>query len=32
VLGKTVSPAMTIIIAGTHEEAWLLEIETIAAA
>lgn len=31
VLGKnTVPPAMTIIIAGIYEEAWLLEIEAIA--
>jgi 2-iminobutanoate/2-iminopropanoate deaminase len=32
VLGKTVSPAMTIIITGIYDEAWLLEIEAIAAA
>lgn len=33
ILGKnTVPPAMTIIIAGIYDEAWLLEIEAIAVA
>jgi 2-iminobutanoate/2-iminopropanoate deaminase len=32
VLGKSISPAMTIVIAGIYDEAWLLEIEAIALA
>jgi len=32
VLGKEIEPAMTIIITGIYDEAWLLEIEAIAMA
>jgi 2-iminobutanoate/2-iminopropanoate deaminase len=32
VLGKSITPALTIIITGIYDEAWLLEIEAIAVA
>jgi 2-iminobutanoate/2-iminopropanoate deaminase len=32
VLGKSISPALTIVITGIYDEAWLLEIEAIALA
>ena len=32
ILGKSITPAMTIVITGIYDEAWLLEIEAIAVA
>ena len=32
VLGKSITPALTIVITGIYDEAWLLEIEAIAVA